>query len=132
MIYLPDSDTVNYLVKGRDDVLAQYQNAILGGAGFRLSAVVHYQITRYLKLKGASRVLSAYDHLVEQWVPVALQPEDWDLAADLWATRHLAGSPIEDGDLLIAVTALKAGATLVTNNARHFNGLGLTLVTWTG
>jgi hypothetical protein len=31
---------------------------------------------------------------------------------------------------LIAVIALKAGAALVTNNARHFAGLGLTIENW--
>jgi predicted nucleic acid-binding protein len=34
-------------------------------------------------------------------------------------------------DLLIAVIALKTGATLVTNNTRHFEGLGLAVENWT-
>jgi predicted nucleic acid-binding protein len=33
-------------------------------------------------------------------------------------------------DLLIAVTALKAGAILVTNNVNHFNNIGIPLENW--
>ncbi|MBI3947438.1 MAG: hypothetical protein HY321_16060 [Armatimonadetes bacterium] len=41
-----------------------------------------------------------------------------------------AGWPIADSDLLIAVCALQAGAMLVTNNAEHFEGLGVTVENW--
>jgi predicted nucleic acid-binding protein len=60
-----------------------------------------------------------------------VEADDWRTAADLWASRHRAGKPITDSDLLIAVSALKSGATLATNNLRHFDDLGLSLETWT-
>ena len=83
-----------------------------------------------MKLKGATRVLEFYSNLVSGWLPVGLERADWERAADVWAQRHRVGRPIQDADLLIAVIALKTGATLVTNNARHFEGLGLTIENW--
>jgi predicted nucleic acid-binding protein len=100
------------------------------GAVFVLSILVHFEVTRYLQLRGARQIQRAYQGLVAGWPLVELSTADWDMAAGLWATRHRAGRPIEDADLLIAVTALKSGATLVTNNTRHYEGLGLTLENW--
>ena len=38
---------------------------------------------------------------------------------------------MSDMDLLIAITARREGAVIVTGNVRHFEGLGLTLKDWT-
>jgi predicted nucleic acid-binding protein len=86
--------------------------------------------SRYLMLKGATRVEQFYANLVANWFPVELLRQDWDTAADLWAQRHRQGKPIQDADLLIAVAALKTGACLVTNNTRHFDGLGVIVDNW--
>src|SRR5438045_244371 len=110
MIYLLDADILNYLLKNMSPVTQRFREATRLGAGFVLSVTVHYQVSRYLKLKGASRVEQFYANLVANWLPVELNRQDWDTAADLWAQRHRAGKPIQDADLLIAVAALKAGA----------------------
>ena len=131
MTYLLDADTLNYLLKVRSPVKERFEAAIRDGATFAHSVIVHYQITRYLKLKGARRLQRFYASLTAGWYLVGLDAADWDTAADLWAERHRVGKPIEDSDLLIAVVALKSGATLVTNNTPHFTELGLTLENWT-
>ena len=131
MTHLLDADTLNYVLKGLSPPKERLRQATAGGASFVLSLVVHYQITRYLKLKGATRVQRFYEQLVSGWSVVGLEEADWDTAADLWAQRHRVGKPIEDADLLIAVIALKTGATIVTNNTRHFEGLGVAVENWT-
>jgi len=131
MIYLPDTDTVNYLVKKVGNAPARFRAETAAGASFALSYFVHFEVTRYLKLKGATQSHKRYDNLVADWQRIELQGTDWDDAANLWADRHRIGKPIEDSDLLIALTAKKCGATLVTNNTRHFEGLGVPLENWT-
>jgi tRNA(fMet)-specific endonuclease VapC len=130
VIYLPDTDIVNFLVKGNRPVEERFQREVDAGADLALSVIVHYEVTRYYTLKGAVRARRSYEALVSDWAVVDLFDADWALAADLWAARHRAGSPITDMDLLVAVTALKVGAVLVTNNTRHFGDLGLTLENW--
>src|SRR4030095_8499710 len=97
---------------------------------FVSSDVVDYEIRRYLVLKAAKRQLARYEAHALEWLPVSVTRDDWRTAAKLWAELHRAGRSIEDRDLLIAISALKEQAVLVTNNTRHFEGLGLPLADW--
>ena len=81
-------------------------------------------------LKDAKRQLARYEALSRDWLPVSLTRDDWRTAAKLWAELHRAGRSIEDRDLLIAISALKENVVLVTNNTRHFEGLGVLLADW--
>ena len=131
MTFLLDTDILNYVLKRDEVVVQRFEQALRKGHRFVLSAVVDFEITRYHRLKGMNRVARFYSALVEQWPRVEVEAGDWRNAADLWATRHRARRPITDSDLLIAVSALKTGATLVSNNLRHFDDLGLSLASWT-
>jgi len=58
-------------------------------------------------------------------------PFDLDAAvvyADLVAMRERQGLAIDIADAQIAAMCLAHGATLVTRNTKHFDGLGLTLI----
>ena len=47
------------------------------------------------------------------------------------ADLELAGTPVEDMDLLLAATAVSRGLTLVTHNVRHFSRIpGLQVEDW--
>lgn len=51
--------------------------------------------------------------------------------ASLRADLQMAGTPLDDMDLLIAATALSHNLTLVTNNKKHFGRIpGLEVVNW--
>ena len=111
-------------------MLDRYELQVAAGDEFVLCPVVHFEVTRNLKLKKATRMLRNYERLTGDWRSVSLDLVDWETAADLWANRHAVGKAIADADLLIAVCALKAGATLVSNNTKHFSALGLNLENW--
>lgn len=130
MIYCPDTDTLNYLVKQNPPVVHRFDEIAALGHHFLLSPVVDYEITRYYKLKGAQRFERVYRDLTQEWVRSEIRALEWERASELWAQRHRMGRPIEDADLLIAVSALKHGAILVTNNTRHYEDLGLMLENW--
>ena len=130
MSYLLDNDKVNYVLRRISPSLERYEYELRTGSRFVLSPVVHFEVTRYMKLKGSVRLQRAYEQLIQSWETVDIVGSDWETATDLWAVRHRRGRPITDADLLIAVTALKTGAILVTNNTRHYEGLGLTLENW--
>jgi hypothetical protein len=55
--YLLDADTINYVLKAISPTKERFREATAAGSTFVLSLVVHYQLTRYLKLKGSTRVL---------------------------------------------------------------------------
>ena len=131
MRLLLDSNTITYILRERAPVISQLTKALETDAVFVSSDVVDYEIRRYLLLKGAKRQLRRYEALSRHWAPVSLTRSDWHTAARLWAELHRAGRSIEDRDLLIAVSALKERATLVTANTRHFDQLGVPLLDWT-
>lgn len=128
--YLLDTNVINYLLKRVRPVVAHFDDVVASDAVFWLSPLVHYEVVRCLKLRHSVRLLRDYQRLVADWPVVELSTGDWDTAADLWARRHQVGSPTENADLLIAVTALKTGAVLVTNNTVHFQDLGVALENW--
>lgn len=130
MTWLLDTNTISYLLRGDPDVRARFHAQRAGRALFVLSPMVDYEIRRYLLLKQATRNLARYEETTGAWLKSSLEIADWTRAAALWAERHRIGQGIEDADLLIAVTAIKHQATVVTNNLRHFVGLGVTAVDW--
>lgn len=131
MTWLLDTNIISFLLRGRPEVQARYHAAkIAGDTGFVLSPVVDYEIRRYLLLKGATRNLTQYEALIATWDKTLFDQTHWQLAANLWAERHRVGRPMEDADLLIAVTAIQQEAVLVTNNTLHFKALGLPLADW--
>jgi tRNA(fMet)-specific endonuclease VapC len=130
MKYLLDSDSINFALRRDVRIVARLTSAVSGGSQFVLSPVVDFEVRRYLLLKGFTRRLREYSVLCAGWERGTLSNDDWETATGLWVRRHRAGAPIADADLLVAVSALKAGAILVTGNGRHFRGLGLTIEDW--
>jgi predicted nucleic acid-binding protein len=130
MRVLIDTNIITYFLRERDPVLSRFTEALETDTVFVSSDVVDYEIRRYLVLKDAKRQLERYEALSRDWLPVSLTRDDWRTAAKLWAELHRVGRSIEDRDLLIAISALKEQALLVTNNTRHFEGLGVPLADW--
>lgn len=128
---LLDTNTLNYLLKGNAPVADRLEEANGEGASFLLATPAHYELTRYLDLKGAHRMRRIYSQITSSWQRCNLTFEDWSTAARLWAERHRAGKSIADMDLLLATLALREGSVLVTANVRHFEGLGLPVENWT-
>lgn len=131
MALLLDTNTLSYIIRGRQPVLDRFEESVRQGNTFLLSSVAHYELQRYLDLKGSSRLMRRYQDLVAGWERCILLFEDWNQAALLWAENHRTGRSISDLDLLLAVQALKHEAVLVTSNTRHFEGLNITLADWT-
>ncbi len=130
MRFLIDTNVITYVLRERAPAFARFTEALNTDNVFLSSDVVDYEIRRYLVLKDAKRQLARYEELSRDWLPVSLTRDDWRAAAKLWAELHRAGRSIEDRDLLITISALKEQAVLVTNNTRHFEGLGISLVDW--
>jgi len=62
---LLDTNSLNYILRKRPSVVARLQSAKEEGCRFLLASVVHYELSRYLKLKGADRLTRLYQRLVE-------------------------------------------------------------------
>ena len=128
-LFLLDTDTVSFALRGEGDVRA-------GLARRRPSDICISSITLAELRFGAARRRSKKLHAaIEAFVSdVAVMPFDAAAAehfGTVAAALATAGTPIGQMDTLIASHALALGATLVTNNQKHFSMVpGLRLDNW--
>jgi len=130
--YMLDTDTSSYFMKGRSPAvdarlrdLDQWEYCI---------SIVTYAELVYGLLQAAPTHPS---HLRVRRFLVSMTIRDWDrAAADAYAALRyqlkVRGTPMADLDLMIVAHTISLGATLVTNNTRHFGRLApdLTIENW--
>lgn len=127
-----DSNTISYYFRGDPQVVPRLQ--ALSPADIGVPAIVEYEL-RYgllrLPQEAANTRLAALEQLLR---PMQLLPFDSECAAHAARIRvelEAAGSPIGPHDTLIAATALRYQATLVTRNVREFSRVsGLQWMNW--
>ena len=127
-----DSNTISYYFRGDPKVVPRLQ--ALSPAEVGVSAIVEYEL-RYGLLRLPSGTgdprLAALAALLR---PMQVLPFDSECAAHaarIRAELEAAGTPIGAHDTLIAATALRHQATLVTRNVHEFARVtGLQCVNW--
>ncbi len=127
-----DSNTISYYFRGDAKVVPRLQ--ALRPAEVGVPAIVEYEL-RYglLRMPGdaATPRLAALAQLLR---PMQVLPFDSECAAQAARIRvdlEAAGTPIGPHDTLIAATALRHQATLVTRNVREFSRVpGLQWLDW--
>jgi tRNA(fMet)-specific endonuclease VapC len=127
-----DSNTISYYFRGDPQVVSRLQ--ALSPADVGVPAIVEYEL-RYgllrLPPEAAAPRLAALAQLLR---PMQLLPFDSECAAQaarLRAGLEATGTPIGPHDTLIAATALRHQATLVTRNVREFSRVpGLQWLSW--
>jgi tRNA(fMet)-specific endonuclease VapC len=120
MLYMLDTDTTTYLVKGRSPEIAS-KLADISPQMICVSVITRAELMYGLKRLPADHHL----HLVVRQFLGIVRVLPWDSEAAEWyaAIRHqliTVGQPIGECDMMIAAYSLVAGAVLVTNNLRHY------------
>lgn len=127
-----DSNTISYYFRGDPQVVPRLQ--AVRPADLGVPAIVEYEL-RYgllrLPQEAATPRLAALAQFLR---PMQVLPFDAECAAHAARIRvnlEAAGTPIGPHDTLIAATALRHQATLVTRNVREFSRVpGLQWVDW--
>jgi len=129
---LLDSNTISYYFRGDPQVVPRLQ--ALSPADIGVPAIVEYEL-RYglmrLPAEAAHPRLAALTALLR---PLQILPFDSECAAQAARIRvelEAAGTSIGPHDTLIAATALRHQATLITRNGREFSRVtGLQWLNW--
>ncbi len=127
-----DSNTISYYFRGDPQVVPRLQ--ALRPADLGVPSIVEYEL-RYGLLRlpqdAAAPRLAALAQLLR---PTQLLPFDSECAAQAARIRialEAAGTPIGPHDTLIAATAMRHQAVLVTRNIREFSRVpGLQWLNW--
>ncbi|MEX0732140.1 MAG: type II toxin-antitoxin system VapC family toxin [Aquisalimonadaceae bacterium] len=122
-LYVLDTDISSYIIKKRPvEVLQALEAKALGGDEIVISVVTYAELMQGL---AQSSHPGKHEPAVTAFLQSLHGVLPWDQAtADQWAVLFTelkrAGTPIGPEDTMIAAHALSLGATLVTNNERHF------------
>lgn len=127
-----DSNTVSYYFRGDAQVVARLQ--ALRPADLGIPAIVEYELRYGLLRMPSDAAMPRLAALTKLLRPMQILPFDSECAnyaARIRAGLEAAGTPIGPHDILIAATALRYQATLVTRNTREFSRVpGLQWVNW--
>ncbi|MBK6614004.1 type II toxin-antitoxin system VapC family toxin [Ottowia sp.] len=127
-----DSNTISYYFRGDPRVVARLQ--ALRPADLGVPAIVEYELRHGLRRLPPEAAQPRLTALVQMLRPLQVLPFDSECATHAARIRvqlEAAGTPIGPNDTLIAATALRYRATLVTRNAREFSRVaGLQWVNW--
>lgn len=129
-MWMLDTDTCSYILREHSAQVLERLDAVARDP-VAFSSIVCAEL-RYDAARVKSRKLAT---AIEGWLALfTIAPWD-DEAATAYARIRVAveekGKPIGNLDLLIAAHALSRGATLVTNNTRHFSQVpGLRIANW--
>jgi tRNA(fMet)-specific endonuclease VapC len=130
MIFMLDTDTLSFLIRGQTQVEAKYR--ALGRDSICVSTVTEGEIW-YGVAKNAPG-LDKLTRLKLLMASIKIMPIDSEVAAiygELRGRLEKDGQPIGPNDFWIAAHALSLDATLVTNNVREFKRIkGLKVENW--
>lgn len=127
-----DSNTISYYFRGDPQVVPRLQ--ALRPADLSVPAIVEYELRYGLMRLPAIAAAPRLAALAQFLLPMQLLPFDSECAAHaarIRAELEAVGTPIGPYDTLIAATALRHQATLVTRNTREFSRVsGLQWLNW--
>jgi predicted nucleic acid-binding protein len=130
MTYYLDTNVIIDLLNGNSHVLAAFKNAYVFDS-VRIPDLVYYEVLRGFEYADPKNQKNSFEFFAEK-----CGIESTDLLALQEAARQYAdlrkhGIAIDDDDILIGSLAIVRGATLVTNNTKHFQHLqGIQMVNW--
>lgn len=127
-----DSNTISYYLRGDPQVVPRIQ--ALPPAEIGVPAIVEYELRfGLLRLppEAAEPRLAALTKLLRPMQMLSFDSECAAQAARIRVNLETAGTPIGPHDTLIAATALRHQAILVTRNVREFSRVpGLQWLNW--
>ena len=130
MLYLLDTDTLVFYLRGRPEVKQKVLSVPPGDLCTSAMCIGELYYGAAKSQKQAERKAEV-DRLRAVLMSIPLQGAVLERFGRLKATLEAQGERLVDADLLIAATALENNLTLVTGNLKHFRRVqGLKLESW--
>lgn len=93
--------------------------------------IAYYEVMRGFEIKPDVQKQVAFKHFCDVFGVVYQNRLSLEIASQNYALLRKAGTPVEDGDLLIGSLAIANNAILVTNNTKHLSRLqGIQIENW--
>ncbi|MBQ9282244.1 MAG: PIN domain-containing protein [Treponema sp.] len=130
MTFYLDSNVIIDLLNGNSNVLAAFKNAYIFDS-VRIPDLVYYEVLRGFEYSDPKKQKAGFEFFAQKCGIERMDLQSLRESARQYADLRKRGIAIDDDDILIGSLALVRGATLVTNNTKHFQNLGgIQLVNW--
>jgi predicted nucleic acid-binding protein len=106
------------------------ESALLEGDELIVASVVYFEIMRGLVKRQDKESISFLNEFWKGQTYVEMTRYIWDEAVRLWAWSVKRNKKQTDADTLIAAVATQLGATVVTQNEKHFMHYGFPVINW--
>ena len=128
---LLDTDTLIEFFRNHPAVVKRVSAYLQDHDQLSISIVTYYEVLRGLRYVNVESQLTALENFVVDNEILPLDPAAARKAADVYAVLRKQGRLINEGDILIAGTALANDCILVTNNVDHYTRVpGLQVENW--
>ena len=130
MIYMLDTDIISCFIKDNPKSI-RARVSKHGRDEFCISAITLAELMFGLK-RNYSKQLDLWLHeILDKFQVIAFDDTCAVICGEIRADLEKSGEPLDNMDLLIAASALKAGAVLVSHNTKHFSKIdGLKAEDW--
>jgi predicted nucleic acid-binding protein len=129
--YALDTNIISYFIQGNRRIYERLREATTDHR-IVIPPVAYYEIRRGFLFKPAPAKEKEFQRLCGLYPIEELRLDVWEHAATVYAAIRSSGRTACDADILIAAFCIVNGCTLVTNNAKHFEGIeDLQLENWT-
>ena len=118
MKYLIDTDTASYFIRGQEPLRSKLLSK---SSEWGISAVTYFELAKYQFSTPNLETEEAIALFLMDVLVVPFDSADALEAGRLGVVLKNAGTPIGEPDTLIAGHALSLGATLISNNTKHFS-----------
>ena len=130
MMYLLDTNVIIDIMNAKKVVLDRFKDCYARSI-VRIPDIVFYEVKRGFEYSDPKNQLSTFLGFERRCNIVYQTKQSLEIAAKNYALLRKAGTPVEDGDLLIGSLAIANNAILVTNNTKHLSRLqGIQLENW--
>jgi tRNA(fMet)-specific endonuclease VapC len=130
MIYVWDTDTCIYWLKGREEIRCKVREMEEANIGVTLITLAELKYGAYSSQR-VQQNLKNIENLLQEVQVLHLDQDSADRFGNIKARLRKKGKLIEDFDILIASMTLVNNGILVTSNTEHFKRIeGLKLENW--
>lgn len=130
-LFCLDTNVISAVIDGDEIVKKRWLQAKTEHHGLSISAMTYYEVQRGLDLPRRARKYGIFRGILAQTQVLMPDLATYDIAAEIYQDLKKNGKLIEDADIIIAATAMRFGAVLVTRNDKHMKRItGLSLERW--
>lgn len=129
-MYLLDTDTLIYFLKGNETVVENFKACM--DIPKAISVITYGELVYSCrKSEHVTDNLAKVYHLAELYPVIDVTRAVMDSFGEIKAQLSMAGTTVDDFDLLIGCTALTLNYAVVTNNTKHYKKIpGLKVLNW--